>query len=604
MIPYEFNPEDAERFALERGIQARRYGDELRFAACPYCGKKEGFFAINLKTGAFNCKRASCGAKGNMLTLHKDFGFDLGRDLRNYEKARTSITWQRFNERKPEKIEPTSAALDYLKGRGIPEDIIRRYEITTHKQNDKILVFPFCDEAGNLKFIKYRKTDFDKKRDNSKEWCEKNMLPILFGMKQCEDFGQLVLTEGQIDSLSVAAAGIKNACSVPNGKNGMTWIGACWDWLQKFDSFVVFGDFENGKMTLLDDMVARFDFRVKAVQPEDYRGCKDANEILQRYGKEAIQEAVKNAIPVKPLQVCDLADVEYEDGTGNERMATGLVLLDELLDGGLPFGFVDILTGKRGEGKSTLGSMIIKSALEQGYNVFIYSGEMRKGDVRKWLDMQIAGPANIDVIEKPLKSGRKAKQYSLPRFRANIVREWYRGRAFIYDTSQLTNEKRPLESIIEQQIKQYNCRFILIDNLMMSIGHMTEGSTKFEKQETTVKTLASLAQKYNAIILLVAHKRKTDPRFASDENDDVLGASEITNLAGIVLSYERTRAQDDKFPRVVKVTKNRLTGNIDLKGIGCWFDEQSKRIGTELDNRMADGGPFCGDSTLDLEMPF
>lgn len=539
-----------------------------------------------------------------MLTLHKDFGFDLGRDLRNYEKARTNITWQRFNEKKPEKIEPTASALEYLKGRGIQEEVIRRYEITTHKQNDKILVFPFCDEAGNLKFIKYRKTDFDKAKDKSKEWCEKNMLPILFGMKQCEDFDRLVLTEGQIDSLSVAAAGIKNACSVPNGKNGMTWIGACWDWLQKFQSFVVFGDYENGKMTLLDDMIARFDFRVSAVQPEDYKGCKDANEILQRYGEEAIRNAVENAKPVKPLQVRDLADVEYEDGTSDERMATGMAALDEVLDGGLPFGFVDILTGKRGEGKSTFASMLVKSALEQDINVFIYSGEMRKGDVRKWLDMQIAGPQNIDVREVTLKAGRKGKRYSLSRFRANLVREWYRGRAYIYDMSLLTEDQRPLESIIEQQIKQYNCRFILIDNLMMAIGSMVDGTSKLEKQEITVKRMASLAQKYNAIILLVAHKRKTDPRFASDENDDVLGASEITNLAGVVLSYERPRNQGSKFKRVIKVSKNRLSGNLDLNGIGCWFEEASKRIGTEFDSMAADSGPFCGDSTLDLEMPF
>ena len=80
---YEFQPEDAERFASFIGITARRNGDELKFKICPYCKsrKDKGTFAINLKTGAFNCKRASCGAKGNMLTLAKDFDFSLGRDV-------------------------------------------------------------------------------------------------------------------------------------------------------------------------------------------------------------------------------------------------------------------------------------------------------------------------------------------------------------------------------------------------------------------------------------------------------------------------------------------------------------------------------------------
>ena len=53
---YEFQPEDAERFAREIGITARRQGDELKFKICPYCKsrKDKGTFAINLKTGAFN----------------------------------------------------------------------------------------------------------------------------------------------------------------------------------------------------------------------------------------------------------------------------------------------------------------------------------------------------------------------------------------------------------------------------------------------------------------------------------------------------------------------------------------------------------------------
>ena len=68
-----------------------------------------------------------------------------------------------------------------------------------------------------MQFVKYRKTDFDKARDKNKEWCEAGTRPILFGMKQCVDFETLVITEGQIDSLSVSEAGVKNAVSVPTG---------------------------------------------------------------------------------------------------------------------------------------------------------------------------------------------------------------------------------------------------------------------------------------------------------------------------------------------------------------------------------------------------
>ena len=81
MSIYEFDKEDAYRFARERGISAKRRGNELQFRRCPYCGEltnDKETFAINLETGQFKCLRASCGAKGYMLTLAREFDFSLG----------------------------------------------------------------------------------------------------------------------------------------------------------------------------------------------------------------------------------------------------------------------------------------------------------------------------------------------------------------------------------------------------------------------------------------------------------------------------------------------------------------------------------------------
>ena len=85
---YEFNPDDAYRFAKQAGAETWKKGDELNFKFCPYChggsNHDKGTFSISLMTGQFKCLRASCGATGNMLTLHKDFGFDLGSDISEY----------------------------------------------------------------------------------------------------------------------------------------------------------------------------------------------------------------------------------------------------------------------------------------------------------------------------------------------------------------------------------------------------------------------------------------------------------------------------------------------------------------------------------------
>ena len=79
-------------------------------------------------------------------------------------------------------------------------------------------------------------------------------MPILFGMAQCEDFTRLIITEGQLDSLSVASCDIKNAVSVPTGALGFTWLANCWDWVNKFEEIVVFGDYEKGKITLIETL--------------------------------------------------------------------------------------------------------------------------------------------------------------------------------------------------------------------------------------------------------------------------------------------------------------------------------------------------------------
>lgn len=571
---YKFDRTDAERFFREQNLKIARQSnrDELTAVWCPYCnggGKDKATFSINLKTGQFKCMRASCGARGNMLTLHRDFGFDLGNDVREYE--RSVYEWRRFNTPK-ENVVSSDPAVQYLTGRGISEEVVRRYEITTKKDDDNTLIFLFYNEKGEVEFIKYRKINYNPEKDKNKEWSEPGCRAILFGMKQCVDFQRIIITEGQIDSLSVATAGFNNAVSVPNGKNGMTWVPHCWDWIKQFKEIVVFGDYERGEMTLLPDIKNRFDCKVLAVQPEDYRGCKDANELLQKYGADAIRDAIKNARPEMLDQVKELSEISYSSNP-SEKMPTGIRNVDKLLDGGLAFGYMHILTGKRGEGKSTEGSMILKSALEHGYNCFIYSGEMPTGEVKKWLDFQIAGAKR--VIGEQIGD---STNYRLSEANIERMRKWYKERAYIYDTSYISESPKSFLEVVDTYITQFGCQVVLIDNLMTAIDLADSNGNKFEKQEMVCKRLAQMAKQYNALILLVAHKKKTDPKYASDENDDVLGSSEITNLAGVIMSYERNKDVNDEGKRKLKVTKNRLTGKVNFDGFKMDFNPASKRI--------------------------
>ena len=575
MSIYEFNPSDAERFAAEKGIHAVRRGDELQFRYCPYCRGKtddKNTFAINLRTGQFKCLRATCGAHGNMITLARDFNFSLGTDVDEYFNQRRSFR----NLTKYPRPTVREPAVIYLESRGISKDVTERYSITTQKDHDNILTFPFFDENGLLQFVKYRKTDFDKEKDKNKEWCEKNCKPILFGMDCCDlNNKTLVLTEGQIDSLSVTEAGIENAVSVPTGAKGFTWVPYCWDFLGKFDTLIVFGDHENGKITLLEEMQSRFHGTVKHVRPEDYKDCKDANDLLRKYGKEAVKAAVQNAIPVRNARIKPLEEVKKVDLSQMEKFKTGIPMLDRKL-GGLYMGQLIILTGERGEGKSTFASQIATRAIQAGYGVFFYSGELRDFYFSAWFDQQIAGP---DYVNARQEDGGD-KEYSVRGECLPYIEEWYAGRMYIYDNDILaagSGEEETLLETTETAIKQYGCRVIFIDNLMTAVEDDMANDI-WRLQTAFVRGLAIMAKRFNVLIILIVHPKKRSGYEFS--NDDVAGSSNITNLADVVIRYMRPKATENE-PNPpdgrVQIWKNRLTGKLE-KNIDLMYDESSRRV--------------------------
>ena len=564
---YEFRPDDAREFARAQHIQVREKGDELHFKKCPYCGNQTSdkyTFAINLKTGQFKCLRSSCGVTGNMIRLAKDFDFSLGNEVDEYYKPK-----RQFREfKQPKKpIEPKPPAVTYLLTRGISEEVAKKYEITTQTDKDNILVFPFYDDKGQLVYIKYRKTDFDKSRDKNKEWCESDGKPILFGMKQCTGHGTLIVTEGQLDSLSVATAGIENAVSVPTGVNGFTWVPYCWDFVNKYDKIIVFGDHEKGKITLLDDFRQRFKKPIFHVREEDYRDCKDANDILRTYGTEYVRHCIDNAIQLKVNYLVDVSEVEDVNLYEIEKLQTGIKDLDYPLYGGLPFPGLVVVTGKRGEGKSTLGSQIIAESAKQNIRSMVYSGELSAQQFKAGLMRQLAGGSH--TFKYQTKFGYEG--YEISKTNKELITEWLKGKVLLFDNTTI-NEKVGLIEAIETAIQQEGVRVVLLDNLMTALSLEGGSDDKLERQSALTQKLAHMAMQYNVIIILVAHKRKNS---TNDEMDDISGSSDITNLATVAISYSRD-SELAESQRRLRLLKNRIYGRL-----GSWtvdFDDRSNRI--------------------------
>lgn len=559
---YEYNKADVYNLANYLNAETHEKGNELFFKFCPNCqggGKDKDTFSVNLETGAFKCFRASCNYHGHFVELARDVGFKL----QDEEKKQYKVLPQKKIESKPK-------AVEYLESRGISAEVCKRYKITTQTKNNNILVFPFYDEQNILQFVKYRKIDFDKRFDRNKEWCEKDTKPILFGMAQCENFDRLVITEGQLDSLSLATAGIKNAVSVPTGATGFTWLTNCWDWICKFKEVVVFGDYEKGKITLIETLEKRLKTVVKCVKVEDYLCEKDANDILRKYGKDALVKAVNNAELREVKYVKRLASVEHKNIIELPKIKTNIRELDRIC-GGLLMGHVTLLSGKRGEGKSTFMSQIVAEALDQNNAVFVYSGELPNYHFKNWLDLQIAGSNHIESLVNEYGD----EEYYLSAETVEKINSWYYDKAFIYDSEAIPEDDyEGLISTITDTICRYNIKLVCIDNLMTAMD-CDARTDLFRQQSVFVKQLEKIAQQYDVAIILVAHPKKTNGDF---DNDAVSGSSDITNAVSYVWNYER--GKEEEGTGRIMVTKNRVTGGLltSENAIKVYYSGKSKRI--------------------------
>jgi KaiC/GvpD/RAD55 family RecA-like ATPase len=419
-------------------------------------------------------------------------------------------------------------------------------------------------------------------------------------MMQCNQENKtLIMTEGQIDSMSVAEAGYENAVSVPMGKNGFTWVPHCWDWLQGFDKLIMFGDFERGSMTLLQDMKARFHGSVWQVRPEDYRDCKDANEILMKYGVDGIRQCIENAEHEMDEHIIRMADVTPIDLAHMEHYSSGFTQLDKLI-GGFYFGQVILITGKRGKGKSTLASQFLCKALRNEYTCFAYSGEMTHPSFREWMDRQLAGPENLVQV----KSDSGKVDWTVKDWKRNRLHDWYYHTMWLHDERGVSGEETStLMGTVEKAVKEYGIRVVLLDNLMTALEDDKNADLN-RTQSNFVRGLARIARAYNVIIFLVAHPRKRKGDVTDFDADDVMGSGNITNAVDVVLQYDEAPDRFGKPDRLLAVKKNRLTGDVS-DGIDLWFDPASKRITERKDDFSweTDRQTYI-DVTRDEEVPF
>lgn len=465
---------------------------------------------------------------------------------------------------------------NYFSKRKISSETLDYFDV---KQYDGKVAWNFYNENDVLETVKLRHP-YKPSAKESKEWFLPNYdnKPILFGMNKIDPTHSLVITEGQIDTLSIFEAGYNNVTSVPGGTENKKWIEECWNWLEQFDKIILWFDNDIAGVKSRKEVASRLGtWRTLYVDlppvlvTEDGKTvkCKDANEVLYFFGKDKIISLLDNAQEIPVSGVVNLSDVSEFNLEEADGLYTHLQPLDDIVYKFL-MGSVVVLTGKRGSGKSSLANQIFASeGLNQGYDIFYYSGELDPRVLRSWIDLNLAGEEKV----------KEDKTGFIKIIDANARREisdWYNGRVWIYD-----NNSNKAKDILDSGInvtRKYGSRIWILDNLMMmdldSDGDLT---STLQKQKEFIVNIVKIAQTYNILIVLVIHPRKVSVNQSDLIADDVSGSGDLTNMAQYVVSARRfTQKEKDGVPDgrggykkdsepipydvAVEVLKNRYTG--------------------------------------------
>jgi twinkle protein len=432
-------------------------------------------------------------------------------------------------------------------------------------------------ENGKIVMMKFR----EPKEGGRKGWREPDGKPVFWGMQHCEPDKPLTICEGEMDLLALVESGVQNVVSMPSGAQDLTCIDLCWEWLKQFKLIILWVDNDGPGKELQRNLIRRLGAWRCAVVETEY---KDANEVLLVEGKDAVYSAWFGAVEVSQAGLIRLADVQTFDFSKAVRAMSGFRGLDQVL-GGFFMGQTTVWTGKSTAGKSTLLGQVMLNAVDQGYSVCAYSGELPSPIFRYWIDLQAAGPENVATVYDMYREDYVSK------VNLDVVRrihDWYYDKFFMYDSFIAPTETNLFE-VFEYAARRYDCKVFMVDNLMTLMLETSSDKDWWSQQRTLINRLCNFARTMEVHVHVVAHPKKV--RGNSPEREDVSGVAEITNRVDTVLIHKRLNEQKPDFNNVdaiLTVDKNRMFGkqNID---IGLVFDDKCKRYYQPLQGQKTYG---------------
>ena len=601
---------DKNAFLIADLLELDNFDEKNLKACCPYHNEDTASFIYNKRNYTFHC--FGCNKTVDIIDVLMEKGntfLEAAKYL--FDKANVEYSFgekdvkTRRNYRYPheEPLNGKTNVLEYWGKRGISKNVIDYLDIREDLHGNG--VFNFYDTNDVLTMVKYRPArTIEKHSGQPKTWCQKDSdtSALLFNMNRVNTSKPLLITEGETDCASAIEAGYINTVSVPLGAGNLHWIEENWDWLNNFDSIIIWSDNDEAGIKMRKECIYRLGtWRTKYITAPEYfekeNGkkvpIKDINDCLQIGGKNFVMNLISDAKDVPVKSVVDYSEIEELDISQMDGVKTGIKPLDEELLK-IFYGTLTVLSGRPGSGKTSIIDQTIARTIDNGNPVFLFSKEMPERMSANWFNTIIAGRRNM--VEKTSRDNRK--YYIVPQSIQKKMQTYYNKKLFIYRDDEPNDVDSVLKSA-EECVRKFGCKLIVLDNLMMIDLNCAE-SDKNTAQTNLINSLIKFAAKFNVAVVLIAHPRKTQDTNSDIEMYDISGTSNIINLAmrsiRRVSKKEKADAKSKwhNFDVVLTVIKDRLLGKADFQ-MGLWYDLTSRRFYTDYEEYDAQ---FAWDSDI------
>lgn len=228
-----------------------------------------------------------------------------GSSMKIYEKPPAKVH--------AEEMQLSDPVIEWFDKRGISKETLYELQITegpefmpqTSKKDNTIhFNYYMGDQLINVKYRDARK--------NFKLY--KGAEKIFYNINSIVGFDFCVIVEGEMDVLALHEAGITNAISVPNGatlnSNNLDYLDSCIDYFEDKQKIIIAVDSDEPGQALQTELIRRLGSEIAYIA--NFDDCKDANEYLLKYGKEALASAIHKAKPVPLENVVTFKDIESD----------------------------------------------------------------------------------------------------------------------------------------------------------------------------------------------------------------------------------------------------------------------------------------------------